>query len=191
MFQQNRLSTTKQLGLILPVEARVISDLVDYEKGGVALNDVSLGLNVQTWKGTYEQSRFILKPETGPATVVLAVDSVTAFSFTFDQNMRPTIAYEQNDDLWLWWWDTTVSQHVFTKFGPARCPRLTLDDKRDSQSGNSDIIFAYIKPNGDLCFRLQRERYLTERVLKSGIHDKTKLKNVSLNNKLRLQFELI
>lgn len=191
MFQQNRLSTTPQRGLILPVEARVISALVDYERGGIALSDGSQGLNVQTWKCSYEQSRFILTPETGPASVVLVVDSVVAMSFTFDQNMRPVIAYEQNDDLWLWWWDTTTSQRVFTKFGPGRCPRLTLDDKRDSQTSNSDVIFAYIKPNNDLCFRLQRERYLTERVLKSGLHDHTRLKNVSMNNKNRLQFELV
>lgn len=191
MFQQDRLSTTPQRGLVLPVEARVISDLVDYEMGGVAISDPSQGLNVQSWKCTYEQSRFILTPETGPASVVLVVDSVTAMSFTFDQNMRPTIAYEQNGRLWLWWWDTTVSARVFTDHGPGRCPRLTLDDKRDSQTSNSDIIFAYIKPTNELCFRKQRERFMTERVLKSGLHDHTKLKNVSMNNKLRLQFELV
>lgn len=190
MIPGNRLATTNIFGLTLPPESRIVRDLVDYELGGVALNDASQGLQYQTWKCYYEDVNVMVSADAVPPTVLLARPRITALSLSFDQNMRPILAYEIDGDLWLWWWDTSINQRVETNFGPGRTPRLTLDDKRDARSAISDVIFAYIKGNS-LCYRQQRDRFQIERVLKGGLHDGARLKNVSMSTKLRLQFELV
>lgn len=192
MFYEDRLSSQPVLGLIRPPEDQIIGDMVDYELGGVDLNDPSLGLMVKTWWCWYEDMQVKVKPEVGGVeTSLFSVDRISALSLAFDQNMRPNVAYERDGELWLWWWDTSVEGRALTNFGKGKCPRLTLDDKRTSQFANSDIIFAYIDGDYNLCYRQQRERYTVERVLKTGLHRRTILKNVSMNNKLRLQFELV
>lgn len=191
MLPQDRISSTVVIGYINVPESLVLDDLNDYELGGVALNDPSQGLDVQNWTLRYDQSRVIVKPEVGDETILFSRDSITALSLAFDQNMRPYVAYEAHGELYLWWWDSSINERVTTNFGAGKNPRLTLDDKRSNQSARSDIIFAYIDSNYNLCYRQQRDRFGIERVLKTGLHRRTRLKNVSMNTKLRLQFELV
>lgn len=191
MFYDNRPSSVPMLGLIRPPENYVTNDLFDYELGGVDLNDPSEGLMVKTWHCWYEDSKVKIAPEyDGDVTVLFSTVGITALSFAFDQNMRPTVSYEKNGELWLWWWDTSIENRALTNFGKGKSPRLTLDDKRTSQFAKSDIIFAYIDGDYNLCYRQQRDRFTVKRVLKSGLYRRSRLKNVSMNNKLRLQFEL-
>jgi len=74
---------------------------------------------------------------------------------------------------------------TITNFGSSvSSPKLTMDDKRESQSASNDIIFAYVK-SGSLYYRQQRDRFQTEYFLRSGV---AKLKKIGMNDKLRLQF---
>ena len=192
MLPFNTTSSTNVWGTIPAPDGLVLDDLTDYEYGGIALNDATQGLLARVWVLTYRESAVLISTEGLPDEVLFERAGVTAVSLAFDQNMRPIVAFEAEDKSWLWWWDSLTNERRTDSFGPVRCPRVTLDDKRPSATefGTSDVIFAYIK--GDkLCYRQQRDRYTVERVLRTGISRLSRLHNMGLTDKIRFQFELV
>ena len=137
--------------------------LIDYEMGGIAIGDVSQGLQAKQWLCIYEDGAIKAGYDSNLQTL-LSVSDVTALSFAFDINMRPLIAYVVNNQCYLWWYDSSQSAQVTTEWGNCTFPQLSLDDKRSSQSANADVIFSYIK-NNTLYMRIQRERFQIEHKL--------------------------
>ena len=149
----------------LPPRNKAASATECWEIGGIALSDTSEPFKYY-WYG-YVKGKAIYLHRSGaePVTVLAFAGSVTEMSFTFDQNMRPTIAYVENGVAKLYWYDASVAKNVLTLYPNMTNPRLSLDDKRKFNIGNSDIIFAYVTDHNRLCYRLQRERYGAEHVL--------------------------
>jgi hypothetical protein len=168
------------------------TDTVDYEQGGVDFNDPSEGLEIKTWRGTLDTDTGEITLETIGVTPEVRFTAVGAirFSFTFDQNMNPFIGWDTETTAHFWWYDGAVSDYVLTTL-PAGSQYVTvgIDDHRDMQTGNSDIIVAYLR-EGTLYFRAQRDRYEVEYTLQSGLEDYT-LRQVGMNEKLRFQFQLV
>lgn len=191
MLPENRASVIPIAGLFQAPDDQRTSPLIDQELGGVALNDPSQGLRLQTWTLSYQNNvDIVLRPQFGSPTVLFSASEVSEVALTFDQNMRPIVAYRQEGDLFLRWWDSLASAFTVTNFGEGLSPRLALDDKRESQRGDSDVIFAYIK-GSSLCYRQQRDRYETERVLRAGLDAATRIKAIGMTRNWRLQFELV
>lgn len=159
--------------------------LTDYEWGGIGLNDPSQGLQVQIWTIYYEDGGVkIIAPNASPVTIFSALN-ITELSLAFDQNMRPQIAYVESGIAKLRWFDSNVGQTVTTVFDVTiKNPRVSLDDAREYQVGNSDVILAYIK-EGNLCFRKQRQRFEVEYV---RAPTRGKLRQIGMNKTLRFQF---
>lgn len=191
MLPDNRASVFPIPGRFCWPDSLVTSRLVDYELGGLAINDASQGLMVQRWTLSYRANTdVVLKPDSGSETVLFSTSEIEELSLAFDQNMRPHVAYAKADHVHLWWFDTTEGDYVFTDFGVGRCPRLALDDKRPTQVLTSDIIFAYIR-GANLYYRQQRDRFATERLLRSNIDARTRLKNIGMSQNWRMQFEFV
>lgn len=191
MLPGNVASSFPVAGLFQAPDDQRTSPLIDQELGGIALNNPTQGLRVQTWTLSYQNNvDLVLRPQFGPPTVVFSASEVSEVALAFDQNMRPIVAYRQYGDLYLRWWDSLASAFTVTDFGEGLSPRLALDDKRDSQRSNSDVIFGYIR-DGSLCYRQQRDRYATERVLRSGLDAATRIKSIGMTKNWRLQFELV
>jgi len=133
--------------------------------GGIALSDTSEPFGYE-WRG-YVQNKAIrvARKNTAPITLLSVTGEVTEVSLAFDQNMRPTIAYVEDDISKLYWYDTSQASMAITEYADTRNPRVALDDKRKFSIANSDIIFAYVKNGSLLCYRLQRERYSIEYTL--------------------------
>ena len=150
----------------LPPRNKTASATECWEIGGIALSDTSEPF-AYYWYG-YVKGKAIYLHRSGaePVTVLAFAGSVTEMSFTFDQNMRPTIAYVENGVAKLYWYDASVAKNVLTLYPNMTNPRLSLDDKRKFNIGNSDIIFAYVTDHNRLCYRLQRERYGAEHTLR-------------------------
>lgn len=188
MIPEERVSTTAVIGsfsnsfyLGTPLKA--------IEWGGVALNDASQGINVKPWTIEYDrQTGDVFVTAAGVSKTVLFTRSdISEVSLAFDRNMQPAVAFVQSGQAKLYWYDSVESDFVFweTELGAAKNPRVTHDDKRDSQGAVSDIILAYVMGDS-LCYRQQRDRYETEReLIASGV---TRLTHVGMNDKLRLQF---
>ena len=137
--------------------ANPVTPLVDYETGGIALEDASEGLQYQTWR-----ARVLPRAEPPGSIVRLEAEEVdefqlletdgeiTQFSFSFDRNMRLHYAWVEDGVAWWHWYDTQQGAMTTTELGDhIRTPRVTHDDKRDRQSGVSDVILAYVKWRDD------------------------------------------
>ena len=55
MLPDNTLASQSIIGPFIGGRARAISNIQDYESGGVGLNDPSLGLDYQIWEGFIKQ----------------------------------------------------------------------------------------------------------------------------------------
>ncbi len=157
------------------------------ENGGVGLGDASEGLLYQIWTGSQVGDNIYVEAPNTAATLVYSGANISEFSFTFDQNMRITIAFVQAGVAKIYWYDSTIEDYATTAFeSGARCPKVLLDDKRASQTSVSDVLLVYI--NGDkLYFRQQRDRYGTRYELCSGVTDYT-LTKIGMGNNYRIQF---
>lgn len=165
--------------------------LIDWERGGIGLNDPSQGLLYQLWTlkvvtvDSVQEVR--VSAPTVPETVLFTGASITEASLAFDQNMRPFVAYVEGGQSKIYWYDTSIpGQTTTTLPSGVRTPRCTVDEKREWHSDISDIILAYINA-GNLCVRLQRDRYQIEYALKA-VGSTAELVSVGLTVKQRLQF---
>lgn len=164
--------------------------LRDYEYGGRAIQDPSFGLKDRVWTGDYIDGAVVLAAPGVAPTEVLELANIEQFSFTFDQNMQPFVAYQlENGTAAFYWYDSTAPGFVTTTLTTGSYdPRCSLDDKRPLQTGNSDIILAYCRA-GSLYMRVQRDRYETEYELADDIEQR-ELIQIGMNVRLRFQFQL-
>ena len=193
MLPQNALSSQTLAGSFLPPDDSTFDPQVDKELGGIALNDSSQGLEVQTWQLMVSGDNLVLSADTVAPFVLLTRPATQWVSLAFDQNMRVAVAYVQYPDggdpvAKFYWYDGTIPGYRDQTL-PAGVldPRLALDDKRFLQRNLSDIILAYTR-NGNLYFRGQRDRYLIEYQLATGVTGT--LRRLGMNTQRRLQFEL-
>lgn len=189
MIPEQTLSSTTVLGTYIHGDTEDYSPTTDHEPGGTALNDASDGLFVQLWTATTDGTDVTLSAPSVPAAVLFSrPGTITELSLAFDQNMRPVVAFVEDGQAYLYWYDTLAAAQVFTTLAAdVDNPRVTLDDKRERQTGTSDVILAYKRATA-LYFRAQRDRFLVEYHLASGVN--RGLRTIRMNNKLRLQFEL-
>lgn len=192
MLPGNVASSISVPGDVLSPDDIGSSLLVDYERGGTVIGDASLGLDLQDWQCKLNDAtgEIYINPVGSADALYVTLVGASEVAFAFDQQMRPVLAFMVGTLAKLRWYDSTVSSFVITDFPGVRSPRLTLDDKRPMQAGNSDVIFAYIKANGNLCYRQQRDRYETERVLHTGVDPSMRLVAVGMAKNLRLHFEI-
>lgn len=191
MMPADSKSTVAVLSGLLDVDVKLVSTVRDFEDGGVALNDTSQGTMGYEWVCSVNQEKVTLQREGAASILAFELPGIVEISFAFDQNMRPAFAYRLADEnLYLRWFDSSISAYRTDNFGLGRNPRLAMDDKRASRSASSDIIFGYIRGDS-LYYRQQRDRYGVERLLRSGIDKITKLKNIGMTHNLRLLFELV
>lgn len=190
MIPEQRISSVVVKGKYLVPDTLPNSDLVDYELGGIGLNNPSEGLDYQVWTLEYVSGGMYISSPNTPRILLFEAPDVQQLSFAFDQNMRPFVAFVEGPQPKFWWYDTSVGSAVFTDL-PLGCRSLRagLDDKRESQTAASDIILAYLRDD-KLYFRAQRDRYTIEYLLASGLPD-ADLDRIGMTDKLRLQFRLL
>lgn len=177
-------------------------DLEWNSMGALGLQDPTYGLQYQLWVGRASRdyksdTKVVLSPqkEGEDITIILPDFPIEQFSFSFDQNMFPAIAYTACDVSRFYWWDNTMNEYKLETLPEGTVtPSVMLDDKRQFNIGGSDVILAYIKDNtdgtSDLCFKRQRDRYGTEYTLQADVGPK-KIVSIGMNDVYRFQFELV
>lgn len=163
---------------------------VDYERGGVALHDLSRGLQFQNWKLAYDRvsKEVVLTNESGFRRVMFTSIGLTQLAIAFDLSMTPYIAYTEKGITWMRW-IMADGTHVKMVIPGATQPRLALDDRRPANAVNADVVLFYLKGN-QLCKRYQRERFETEHVMVDGV-DGTRLGRVGMTTGNRVQVEVL
>lgn len=178
--------------LLAPDELERLSLLEDFERGGVALNDPTQGLNVRDWRAWSDGEGVWVAslPAGGSAPTLLFTGSgITEVSLAFDQNMQATVAYVEGGTVKLRWFDTTINAMTVTSFPGAVGPMLTLDDKRPVASATNDVIFAYVRA-GNAYYRQQRDRYAVEYLLGSAF-GAVRILQLGMGTNGRLQFKMV
>lgn len=195
---ENTLSTKTVSGPFKGARNRSdISAMVDWEDGGIDIGDVSGGLEYRAWKCRVVSPNIVITPEISPG--VLGDDialftvgpDLTECSLTFDQNMNPVVAFVDAGVAKLRWYNTNTSSWIINLLPTGSfSPRVSLDDKRTSQLGNSDVIVAYIL-NNRIRYRQQRDNYSIEYTMPSEIDIVKPLLKIGMNTELRFQFRTI
>ena len=170
MLPDPHLNFNAPITAFLPPENQVRCDmLTDYEQGSLVIRDPTGGLQQAVWKGWFEDQTFKVQLAAGgPITDVLTVTGeVTELSLAFDSNMRPHFAYMEDDQAKLFWYNTQTSQNEILTGFDIYSPRLCLDDKRDRESANRDILLFYLRAENSsydrgLYCRQQRDRFAIE-----------------------------
>lgn len=189
MIPQNVLSTTTIYGQLLLEDPQPHRN-VSREWGGVALQDPSQGTMVKVWTCTVIGDNIVVYADDVPETVLFTAPGTTEASLAFDQNMRPFVAFVQAGQAKYYWYDSLIEDTVITNLPTgSTSPRATLDDHRQLELNTSDIIMVYIR-DGNLYFRMQRDRYLVERLLYPDINlvlIAPRIRYVAMNRVHRLQ----
>jgi len=153
------------------------TDLEDWEEGGIALSDGSKGLEVQVWHllvhGSGATTSVWVDAPNTPPVQIFAAANITWARLAFDQNMHPVISFVAGAGPAFFWFDPLLPGNNITALPSTVVkPSVTMDDKRSIQTtlGNNDVVMAYVN-NGNLCYRLQRQRYVTEHVWLTNIVD--------------------
>lgn len=135
-----------------------------FELGGVGFSDTSEPFTY-VWRA-YVDGRSIMAQREGsnPQRIKDVEGRVSEVSLTFDQSMRPTLAYVEEGASKLFWYDS-LTEDMQTSIFEVSNPRVSLDDNRKFNIGNSDIIFGYISEDNKVKYRLQRERFSEEHEL--------------------------
>ncbi|MBK7024479.1 MAG: hypothetical protein IPH41_13575 [Sulfuritalea sp.] len=168
--------------------------VVDYEIGGIALNDGTQGLQVQNWRARLVGNEIRVAPDPYTTeTVLVTAAGITQLSIAFDQNMNPVVAYVQSGLTKLYWYSTALEAMTTTTFAAdVRSPFLCMDDKRNAASllNINDVLLFYVRTNR-LCYRQQRDSYNTERTLAWFDGAAVTIKKAGMNYGLRMQVELV
>lgn len=183
------LSTTPVPSVFIGGRALPVTNLKDRESGGIALSDPSAGLQYQIWTAeiSADRTQIVVSAPSVAATTLYTGVNISEVSLTFDQNMRPVLAFVEDGIAKLRWFDTVPQEQVVTVFGADYItPRVTLDDKRLTQNANSDVILAYLR-DGNLYHRRQRDRFQTELLLATGVKS-SGIAKIGMGRGYRLQF---
>lgn len=184
MLPDNMLSSAAIFGGFL-VPNR-INDLIDYEWGGKDLLDASEGMQVKIWTCFYEDGWIKITDNAGLRYSILEVAEVTQLGFAFSLSMRVYVTYVAVGRAFFYWYDSTTSAYITTDYGVETItPQLSLDDVRNSQSGNADVIFAYVRDDV-LYTRMQRDRFQIEYEMGAA----NQLVQIGMTNNYRFAFAL-
>lgn len=137
--------------------------LVDYEVGGIAINDPSQGLGGYDWTAEYDLADgwvYVWREDQGKASKVgvLQRPGIIRIGLAFDQNMRVHLCWTDSVGTFLWRYSADTGEMVAVQVAGASSPCITMDDHRPERVSDSDIILSYISGT-QLCFRVQRELY--------------------------------
>lgn len=162
-----------------------------WEMGGVGISDPSGGLTYQMWHGVLDTTTgtVLLDAPNTPQFVLYSEAGITQMDFSFDQNMKPCLAFTQNGEAKFWWYNTVNLQYETIILGEDNTTPLTLlDDKREGLLGTSDIVLFYLRA-GRLYYREQRDRFTIE--YDSSISGIRKLVRVGFTKGLRVQLMVL
>lgn len=185
---QNAITVTPYSATFLSPDDHPYFDLENYEQGGIGIGNSSRGRQYQDWNIFIEGNDVYVAPALNllARTLVFSGAGITTLSLAFDSNMNVVIAFMQSGELKLYWYDTVAGTYTTTTF-IGDSGQVSTDDKRETQEGASDVIFAYTRA-GTLYYRQQRDRYTVEYTVGATTGYVSRIGMNAIN---RFQFEVL
>lgn len=187
MFPDNNFKFSEQTPF-LPPRNRNSKLRESWELGGIGLSDPSEDFKY-FWRGFISGKSISLERQGQvPVKVVQFSGVVSEISFSFDQNMKPVVAFVEDGVSKLNYYDTVLQREVTKTFEGIRNPKVSLDDKRRMAASYNDVILAYLKGDS-LFYRLQRERYEIEHLV-SEVSRGSSLAQIGMTEDRRFLFHI-
>lgn len=184
------LSTTPVRSTYVERQNQRTNLLIDWEMGGAVLNQPLPNRFTHVWRLWSDgHTVFINRDDLSDSQIVFSAPGITSVSLSFDQVMRPHVAYVSEGVAKFYYWDTLANsfQHMNLN-SAAKYPRTASDDKREFFIGQDDVFVAYMI-NDSLYIRWQSDRFLDEKLLAANTGKKM-LVQVGMSNANRVQFRL-
>lgn len=162
-----------------------------WEMGGKGISDPSGGLTYQLWHGVLDTTTgtVLLDAPNTPQFVLYSEAGITQMDFSFDQNMKPCLAFTQNGRAYFWWYRVATLSYELLDLGDgALYPLALMDDKREQSAGFNDVLLVYLR-NGRMYWREQRDNYAIE--YDSNVSGVRQLLRVGFTQGLRVQVMVI
>nr|DAD83090.1 MAG TPA: Tail fiber protein [Podoviridae sp. ctlpi2] len=163
---------------------------VAFSGGGKTYGVAADGTTGYVWKAWVDGDAVRLRREdTNDDRVEFTAPSITQIDLCFDQNMRPFFTYVSAGVAYYRYYDfdTDTYNAVSLRDSAIRFPRCVLDDPDPANAPKSDIILGYTRA-GNLCYRIQRERFLKEYIVATD-PKKTMLWRVGRTTDFRIGFQ--
>lgn len=193
MFVEDRLSSVPVPAPFIGAGQEPLNSRVwDAEDGPIAEQDPSKGHRYQQWRAYIKDYAVWIEADNTPPRKLLESpgNTITDISICFNQNADLHYAWVDAGVAKFHWYDTVTSSfQTLTLPAGTRTPKCTLDDKRPTQSGRSDIILSYVKSDNKLYFRKQRDRFGIEYLLDEGPF--ISIERLYMNSGLRLQWLMV
>lgn len=156
------------------------TSVVAYSRGPSAQSNVTLGLINHHWVCYQANGKIFIAKELDSGLgwgagieIFELVEEVLELSFTFDQNGRVQVTYLVGTGLYLRWFDPAPGKEVSYLISTiATSGLVTLDYPLSDDSTTRDVYVFYILDNGNLMYRIQRDRYVTEYIDGLNLKDK-------------------
>lgn len=189
MLPENRLSTYPVPSPFIGAGLLPNSDTVDYVDGPVGVQNTDGGLRNQKWRARLINADVSLVSPNTPEFVIATIRCCRVISLAFDQNARYLLAYLIDDVMWLYWYDPLLLEYTHMQLATGVSSlRMSLDDKRMSQSSTSQILLVYVQ-DGDLYYRKQADRYGVPYLLQTGVAGRIIKVGMNKGNRFQILFE--
>lgn len=127
-------------------------------------------------------------------TVHTVAGASKGFTFSFDQNMRPAVAYQLGDDAtspsqragFLYWFDNAIPGFTTLSLGSCVSPFLYFDFPTDAAAAFSEMLVFYVRDNV-VYYRRQSDRFTIEYTAAPMPAGKTRITGVGIGTNWRLQ----
>ena len=142
---------------------------VAYCEAGEVMTKAEDGMLGYVWKAFLRGNEICVKREDlDEIHVITTKENITQLDITFDQTMRPFLCYVKDGLPYYYHFNKDDSSYSEVALDPTvTFPRCALDMPYDIS--NSDIYIGYNR-NGNLCYRIQRERFTKEYILATIPH---------------------
>lgn len=153
----------------LPPRNRYYPMDIAYCEAGPTMTKAENGMLGYVWKAFLRGNEICVKREDlDEIHVITSKENITQLDITFDQTMRPFLCYVKDGLPYYYHFDKDDSSYSEVALDPTvTFPRCALDMPYDIP--NSDIYIGYNR-DGNLCYRIQRERFTKEYVLATIPH---------------------
>lgn len=140
-----------------------------YSFGPINVSDTSKGLLDAYWTAYLSGGsiKLAVKRTVGDewqpvATLFDQPEVPDDIKLAFDQSGKPMVLMQVRGQLVLWWYDPVAANNVKADLGPAFSGVIALDYPKLDNVVQSDVYIYYVDANGELYYRIQRERFATE-----------------------------
>lgn len=160
---------------------------IEYTLAGPAIGVPIVAQRATLWTFGLAGGQVSATPDGGAPVVLQATPNADYFGADFDNSMHYTVAWtDGTGKITLVYYDGTLPGYTTIQFTGSR-PQVSLDDGRFVEQASSDVIVAYMS-GSNLCYRQQRDRFLTEYTLATSTPAAHILARIGMGLNNRMQF---